>query len=63
MIPCGDRQALADAIVTLLEDEQLRTRLGETGRREAEQYGWPKVSQRVLGLYDRVLNRTPIPVK
>ena len=57
MVPCGNRDALADAIVTLLDDETLRMRLGQTGRREAEQYSWPRVTQRVLEQYDSVLAR------
>jgi phosphatidylinositol alpha-mannosyltransferase len=57
MVPCGDRDALADAMVALLDDETLRTRLGKTGRREAEQYAWPCVTQRVLEQYDSVLAR------
>jgi phosphatidyl-myo-inositol alpha-mannosyltransferase len=57
MVPCGNRDALADAMVTLLDDETLRTRLGKTGRREAQQYAWPCVAQRVLEQYDSVLAR------
>jgi phosphatidylinositol alpha-mannosyltransferase len=56
MVPCGDPRALADAIVLLLENESLRTRLGKAGRKIAEQYSWPKVTEKVLSLYDRVLN-------
>ena len=52
MVPCGDRDALADAIVTLLDDETLRVRLGKVGRREAEQYSWPRVTETVLDLYN-----------
>jgi phosphatidylinositol alpha-mannosyltransferase len=57
MVPCGNRDSLADAMVTLLDDETLRTRLGKTGRREAQQYAWPCVAQRVLEQYDSVLAR------
>jgi phosphatidylinositol alpha-mannosyltransferase len=57
MVPCGDRDALADAMVALLDDETLRTRLGKMGRREAELYAWPYVTQRVLEQYDSVLAR------
>jgi phosphatidylinositol alpha-mannosyltransferase len=57
MVPCGDREALADAIVRLLDDEALRTRLGTIGRLEAEQYSWPKVTAKVLSVYDRLLSR------
>lgn len=60
MVPCGDRDALADAMVLLLDDESLRARLGKTGRMEAEQYAWPRVTERVLALYDRVLARRSV---
>ena len=55
MVPCGDRDALADAMVTLLDDETLRVRLGKVGRREAEQYSWSCVTETVLDLYEDVL--------
>jgi hypothetical protein len=45
-------------MVQLLDDETLRVRLGKVGRREAEQYGWPRVTENVLGLYDDVLARS-----
>lgn len=60
MVPCGDRDALADAMVLLLDDESLRVRLGKTGRIEAEQYAWPRVTDRVLSLYDSVLARRSV---
>jgi len=56
MVPCGDRDALADAIVQLLDDETLRVRLGKVGRAEAEQYSWPRVTETVLDLYEEILN-------
>ncbi|MGI8546944.1 MAG: glycosyltransferase family 4 protein [Gemmatimonadaceae bacterium] len=60
MVPSGNRDALADAMVLLLDDESLRQRLGKTGRMEAEQYAWPRVTERVLALYDRVLARRQV---
>lgn len=60
MVPCGNRDALADAMVALLDDETLRTRLGRTGRREAEQYAWSRVTERVLELYGSVLARRSV---
>jgi phosphatidylinositol alpha-mannosyltransferase len=55
MVPCGDREALADAMVELLDDETLRVRLGKVGRQEAEQYSWPRVTETVLELYREIL--------
>ena len=37
MMPCGDRDALADALVQLLDDEGLRIQLGTTGRHESHE--------------------------
>nr|MBA3404122.1 glycosyltransferase family 4 protein [Gemmatimonadaceae bacterium] len=55
MFPCGDRDALADGLVRLLDDETLRARLGKAGRQHARQYGWPTVTEAVLDVYAGVL--------
>jgi len=54
----GDRDALADSLVRLLDDETLRARLGKTGRQEAQLYGWPRVTEAVLDVYAAVLGST-----
>ena len=56
MVPCGDRNALADALVRLLDDETLRARLGKHGRQEAARYSWPRVTSAVLDVYTAVLS-------
>ena len=60
MVPCGDRRALADALVRVLDDDALRARLGVTGRQRALAYGWPRVTETVLGVYDAVLGRAAV---
>ena len=55
MFHCGDRDALADGLVRLLDDETLRARLGKAGRQEAQVYGWPSVTDAVLDIYAGVL--------
>src|SRR5947208_16477609 len=55
MVHCGDRDALADGLVRLLDDETLRARLGKAGRQEAQVYGWPSVTDTVLDIYAGVL--------
>lgn len=59
MTPSGDREALADAFVRLLDDESLRTRLATTGRERAELYSWTAVTAAVLDVYAAVLGRVP----
>lgn len=60
MTPCGDQEALADTLVHLLDDEELRTRLGTNGRRESLKYSWAQVSSQVLGVYHDVMGRVAI---
>jgi phosphatidylinositol alpha-mannosyltransferase len=55
MVPSGDRDSLANAMVHLLDDEGLRTRLGETGRARAAAYDWRCVTALVLAEYRNVL--------
>jgi len=55
MFHCGDRDALADSLVRLLDDETLRARLGKAGRQVAQQYGWASVTEAVLDVYSAVL--------
>jgi len=60
LVPCGDTDALADTLVRLLDDDALRARLGLVGRQRALAYGWPRVSDAILGLYARILGANRI---
>jgi phosphatidylinositol alpha-mannosyltransferase len=51
-----DPPALAKAIIDLLHDPALRTRLGRAGQSKAVQYDWPQVAAQVLDFYDQVLS-------
>jgi len=60
MVPCGDRDALADAIVRLIDDEPLRKRLGKRGREESLAYGWDRVTGQVLDVYRSLLGHVAV---
>ncbi len=51
LVPPGDVNALTDATVTLLEDEDRRLAMGHAARTVAEQYAWPDVARRLEELY------------
>lgn len=59
MVPCGDRDALADALARVLDDDRLRDALGVAGRQRAMHYGWPIVTAHVLDVYHKVLGHVP----
>lgn len=53
LVPPGDPDVLADALVGLLEDEPRRRALGEAGRRTAEeQYAWTRIAGRLVEIYE-----------
>jgi glycosyltransferase involved in cell wall biosynthesis len=45
---------LAEALLELLRDPNLRGAMGERGRQRAPEYSWERISQRVLSYYERL---------
>ena len=60
MHPCGDRDALADSLVRVLDDQGLAIQLGTTGRQNSLEYSWASVTSRVLDVYQNVLGRVAV---
>ncbi len=50
-----DDQALAAALLELINNPQLRQQMGARGRTHAESYSWPRVSAQVLDYYQGLL--------
>jgi phosphatidylinositol alpha-mannosyltransferase len=56
LVPPGEPAALAEAVVTLLEDEELRRRLGAAARVVAvERYSWGSIAERLADVYRLVV--------
>ncbi len=51
IVPSGDHVKLADAILELVENEELCARMSLQGRQEAEKYSWSRVRQDWANLY------------
>ena len=49
-----DPNAIADALESLLADEGLRQRLGDEGRRRAQDYSWANAAERTLEVLRRI---------
>lgn len=60
MHPCGDRDALAEQLVQVLDDQGLAIQLGTTGRQNSLQYSWASVTSRVLDVYQNVLGNVAV---
>jgi len=57
LVPPRSPREMAERILMLLENEELRKRIGRAARRTIEErYTWDKVSQRVLECYVRLLD-------
>jgi glycosyltransferase involved in cell wall biosynthesis len=60
LVERGDPAGLAEAILHLLRDDDLRQRMGERGRRAVlEQYDWPRIGERLLGYYHELFTHAP----
>jgi len=46
-----DPEALSDAIIYLLENEEVRERMGRNGRKKVERYSWEKIAEETEKIY------------
>ncbi len=56
LVPPGDKEMLAQALISLMTEESLRQQMGARGKVKAQEYSWERVAQRVSDYYTRVLN-------
>jgi phosphatidyl-myo-inositol alpha-mannosyltransferase len=54
LVPPGDSNALATAMVELLQDEERRRAYGAAARKAAEPYSWVRIAARLVEIYEQV---------
>jgi phosphatidyl-myo-inositol alpha-mannosyltransferase len=54
LVPPGDPNALAGAVIELLEDEERRSAYGAAARKAAEPYSWDRIGAQLLQIYERL---------
>lgn len=57
LVPPRDEKRLAQALVSLINNQALRQEMGARGRAKASGYAWESVARRVLESYSEVLNK------
>jgi glycosyltransferase involved in cell wall biosynthesis len=55
LVPPRDSEALADAIVYLLENEDIRKRMGKNGRKKVEGYSWERIAEETEKVYEGLI--------
>jgi glycosyltransferase involved in cell wall biosynthesis len=56
LVPPRDSKALADAIIYLLENEDIRESMGKNARKKVEDYSWNKIAEETEKVYNEVMN-------
>jgi len=56
LVPVGDEEALAQALLSLLNNPALREQMGNKGKIKAERFSWANVSNQVMDLYMSLLH-------
>jgi phosphatidylinositol alpha-mannosyltransferase len=56
LVPPKNAEKLAQALISLLNDESLRQQMGAKGRLKVVEYDWEYIAQKVLNYYLTVLN-------
>jgi len=55
LVPPKDVEALADAIIYLLENENLRQKMGERGKKRVKSYSWDRIAEMTEKVYEKVV--------
>ena len=56
LVPPSDPSALANAIVSMIEDDCERGRMGEAARACAQRYSWDAAARRYVEIYEQVIS-------
>ena len=57
LVPPGDEDGLASALLRVLADKELQERMGQSGRKRAASFAWNRVAAEVLAYYDELLKQ------
>lgn len=55
LVPPRNSEALADAIIYLLENEDVREKMGENGRKKVVNYSWERIAEETEKVYEGII--------
>ena len=56
LVPMNDEDAFVEKVCTLIEDEELRKKMGQAALAESKQYGIDKITHRWMDLFQELLD-------
>ena len=57
LFECGNVEELAEKVITLLKDKELREKMGKAGRERAKEFTWENIAERTVEVYKEILSR------
>ena len=51
----GNVNELAERVITLLKDKELREKMGEAGRERAKEFAWDKIAEQTVEVYKEII--------
>ena len=58
LVKPGDVEGLADALIYLLKNEDVREKMGDDGRKKVENYSWEKIAEETDKIYKKLLEKS-----
>ena len=55
LFECGNVEELAEKIIVLLRDKELRKKMSEAGRERAKGFSWAKIAERTIKVYKEII--------
>lgn len=56
LIEVLNKDGFVSKVGTLIDDKELRNRMGKASREKAKSYAWPRINQQLLAYYEEALN-------